>query len=140
MKRFFASFDVVSEMYSLAELETLLGEKGSDDSFDRLSRDVVGRPQPYTMLRIASQVVATASADEHVSQLRTIMNRVAGRLRDRSLNDHRFMLNIALFFDTAAGSLDLTPSLLCGISLPYELSISCYPVSDAATDAANDAE
>ncbi len=128
VKRFVVSLDLFSSSRSLVDLRMLFDENGSVDSFDRDDLSVPKGVQRYSLLRIPSSEPDSETPNTHVASLHAAITKIAKILQESSPKDVRAVLNVAVFFDTANASFDLSASLQSNLAMPIDISISIYPV------------
>ncbi len=127
MKSYSLSIAIVTERYSLDEISPVLGLAYSSTSHDLGSRRGKGTWN-QTIWRLESGAAETASLVEHIESLRSKFSRVNRQQRDALGENCRWLLEVAVYFDTAMCSIEMPRSVAELLTeLDLELTLSCYP-------------
>jgi hypothetical protein len=129
MKRLLVSLDITSASLTLEELVATFGVSQSENSFSRGDIDDLGRTRRYSLLRFESSAADAATCDEHIATLQAGINRIDDHLEIVASVDINLLLNIAILFTTADGSVDFTAIRLRNRTVPLRLSVTAYPLA-----------
>jgi hypothetical protein len=105
----------------------MFGLSQSENSFSCGDIDDLGRVRQYSLLRFESSAAGAATCDEHIATLHADIDRVADHLEEVSNADINLLLNIAILFTTASGSVEFASVNFKNQLVPLRISVSAYP-------------
>jgi hypothetical protein len=130
MKHFLVTLEIITQDYSLQELERLLSLDADTDSYS-IGDIYRGKPNKYTAFKLYSRVHESADIIEHLNSIYSMVSEEKVLDIEKIPANCSIDLNIGILYDTVTCSIAIPPDYWKWMGENnISMEIICYPCSD----------